>query len=32
MFIIYVKTIFKVYKKPYTGLTGSLVATNGINY
>ena len=32
MFIIYVKTIFKVYKKPYTGFTWSLGATNGINY
>ena len=32
MYIIYVKTIFKVYKKPYTGFTWSLGATNGINY
>ena len=32
MYIIYVKTIFRVYKKPYTGFTWSLGATNGINY
>ena len=32
MYIIYVKTIFRVYKKPYTGFIWSLGATNGINY
>ena len=32
MYIIYVKTIYRVYKKPYTGFTWSLGATNGINY
>ena len=32
MYIIYVKTIIRVYKKPYTGFTWSLGAANGINY
>ena len=32
MYIIYVKTVLRVYEKPYTGFTWSLGATNDMNY